>query len=87
MIAKIKICGYRIYKKFELSPNRNLNLIVGANEAGTPSLVESLTGRIDRKSSSARHERLFPAPAQFHGLGFWPSAQPSVLHLHQRPEA
>ncbi|EEF93701.1 hypothetical protein CATMIT_01665, partial [Catenibacterium mitsuokai DSM 15897] len=51
MITKIKIHGYRIYKKFELAPNKRLNLIVGANEAGKSTLIEALTlaltGRIN----------------------------------------
>ncbi|MBN7136005.1 ATP-dependent endonuclease [Lysobacter enzymogenes] len=51
MITKIKIYGYRIYKKFELAPNKKLNLIVGANEAGKSTLIEvltlALTGRIN----------------------------------------
>jgi len=55
MITKIKIHGYRIYKDFTLAPNRKLNLIVGANEAGKSTLMEAvalaLTGRINGRSA------------------------------------
>lgn len=56
MITKIKIHGYRIYGDFTLEPNRKLNLIVGANEAGKSTLMEAialaLTGRINGRSAS-----------------------------------
>lgn len=56
MITKIKIHGYRIYRDFTLEPNRKLNLIVGANEAGKSTLMEAialaLTGRINGRSAS-----------------------------------
>lgn len=56
MITKIKIHGYRIYKDFELEPNRSLNLIVGSNESGKSTLIEAvclaLTGRINGRRAS-----------------------------------
>lgn len=56
MIAKVKICGYRIFQDFEFTPNQNLNLIVGANESGKSTLVEAiilaLTGRINGRRAS-----------------------------------
>ncbi|SDM03006.1 Predicted ATP-dependent endonuclease of the OLD family, contains P-loop ATPase and TOPRIM domains [Modicisalibacter muralis] len=56
MITKIKVHGYRIYKKFTLSPNSKLNLIVGGNEAGKSTLMEAvalaLTGRVNGRSAS-----------------------------------
>lgn len=56
MITKIKIYGYRIYQDFTLEPNRKLNLIVGANEAGKSTLMEAialaLTGRINGRSAT-----------------------------------
>lgn len=56
LITKIKIHGYRIYGDFSLEPNRKLNLIVGANEAGKSTLIEAialaLTGRINGRSAS-----------------------------------
>lgn len=74
MITKIKIHGYRIYKKFELAPNKKLNLIVGANEAGKSTLIEALTTAltewIDQEGRSIRHERLFPHLPNSTGLGF-----------------
>ncbi|MEX0827388.1 MAG: AAA family ATPase, partial [Haliea sp.] len=51
-----KICGYRIFENFELRPNRNLNLVVGANESGKSTLIEAitlaLTGRINGRWAS-----------------------------------
>lgn len=51
MITKIKINGYRIYRNFNLAPNKNLNLIVGGNESGKSTLIEAialaLTGRVN----------------------------------------
>ena len=56
MIKKIKVRGYRIYKDFCLIPDRKLNLLVGANEAGKSTLMEAialaLTGRIGGRSAS-----------------------------------
>ncbi|WP_322008019.1 ATP-dependent nuclease [Paraburkholderia tropica] len=56
MITKIRIRGYRIYTDFTLTPNRKLNLIVGANEAGKSTLMEAialaLTGRISGRGVS-----------------------------------
>lgn len=56
MITKIKIRGYRTYRELTLEPNRKLNLIVGANEAGKSTLLEAvalaLTGRINGRSAS-----------------------------------
>lgn len=50
LINKIKICGYRIYRKFTLSPNPQLNILVGGNDAGKSTLIEAiglaLNGRI-----------------------------------------
>ncbi|WP_425606193.1 AAA family ATPase [Lysobacter yananisis] len=74
MITKMKIHGYRIYKKFELAPNKRLNLIVGANEAGKSTLIEALTlaltGWIYQESRSIRRERVFPDLPNATGLGF-----------------
>lgn len=56
MITKIKIYGYRIFKKFEFQPQQNLNIIVGANESGKSTLLEAmvlgLTGRINGRRVS-----------------------------------
>lgn len=56
MIRKIKIHGYRIYKKLAVEPNPKFNLIVGANEAGKSTLLEAitlaLTGRVNGRSVS-----------------------------------
>lgn len=50
MITKIRIRGYRIFKNFELIPNRQLNILVGDNDAGKSTLIEAislgLNGRI-----------------------------------------
>ncbi len=56
MITKAKICGYRIFRDFEFTPNQKLNLIVGANESGKSTLLEAivlaLTGRINGRRAS-----------------------------------
>lgn len=56
MITKIRIHGYRIYKDLDFKPNPNLNLIVGANESGKSTLMESitlaLTGRVNGRRVS-----------------------------------
>lgn len=53
MIQKIRICGYRIYKDFILTPNPKLNILVGGNDAGKSTLLEAialaLNGRIGGK--------------------------------------
>lgn len=50
MITKIRINGYRIFRNFELIPNRQLNILVGDNDAGKSTLIEAislgLTGRV-----------------------------------------
>lgn len=50
MITKIKIQGYRIYSDFTLLPNKDLNILVGGNDAGKSTLMEAiglaLNGRI-----------------------------------------
>lgn len=56
MITKLRIKGYRIYQEFELNPNPQVNLLVGANESGKSTLLEAitlaLTGRINGKWAS-----------------------------------
>lgn len=56
MITKVKIAGYRIFENFEFQPDKNLNLIVGANESGKSTLLEAialgLTGRINGRRAS-----------------------------------
>lgn len=56
MINKIRVRGYRIHRDLTIRPNKKLNLIVGANEAGKSTLVEAivlaLTGRINGRSAS-----------------------------------
>jgi len=55
MITKIKIQGYRIYKDFILTPNKDLNILVGGNDAGKSTLMEAiglaLNGRIGGRSA------------------------------------
>lgn len=55
MITKIKIQGYRIYGDFTLLPNRDLNILVGGNDAGKSTLMEAiglaLNGRIGGRSA------------------------------------
>ncbi|WP_417787890.1 ATP-dependent nuclease [Stutzerimonas xanthomarina] len=61
MITKIKIQGYRIYSDFTLLPNKDLNILVGGNDAGKSTLIEAiglaLNGRIGGRSA---HEELNP---------------------------
>jgi energy-coupling factor transporter ATP-binding protein EcfA2 len=56
MITKAKICGYRIFRNLEFTPNQRLNLLVGANESGKSTLMEAivlaLTGRINGRRAS-----------------------------------
>ena len=56
MITKARICGYRIFRSYEFTPNQGLNLIVGANESGKSTLVEAivlaLTGRVNGRRAS-----------------------------------
>ncbi|OWW18064.1 ATP-dependent nuclease [Noviherbaspirillum denitrificans] len=56
MIKKIRVRGYRIHRDLTIYPNRKLNLIVGANESGKSTLMESivlaLTGRINGRSAA-----------------------------------
>lgn len=55
MITKIKIQGYRIYGDFSLLPNKDLNILVGGNDAGKSTLMEAiglgLNGRIGGRSA------------------------------------
>ncbi|WP_457789604.1 ATP-dependent nuclease [Pseudomonas sp. PL-6] len=55
MITKIKIQGYRIYGDFTLLPNKELNILVGGNDAGKSTLMEAiglaLNGRIGGRSA------------------------------------
>jgi putative ATP-dependent endonuclease of OLD family len=55
MITKIKIQGYRIYGDFMLLPNKDLNILVGGNDAGKSTLMEAiglaLNGRIGGRSA------------------------------------
>ncbi|HCI3969442.1 TPA: AAA family ATPase [Pseudomonas aeruginosa] len=55
MITKIKIQGYRIYGDFTLQPNKELNILVGGNDAGKSTLMEAiglaLNGRIGGRSA------------------------------------
>lgn len=55
MITKIKIQGYRIYRDFTLAPNKDLNILVGGNDAGKSTLMEAvglaLNGRIGGRSA------------------------------------
>jgi putative ATP-dependent endonuclease of the OLD family len=55
MITKIKIHGYRIFRDFDLCPHPDMNILVGANEAGKSTLIEAtalaLTGRINGRSA------------------------------------
>ena len=41
-IKKIKIEGYRTFRKFELDLNEHLNIIVGDNETGKSTLIEAI---------------------------------------------
>lgn len=43
MISRIVVAGYRIFKIFEIVPNRGMNIIVGDNDAGKSSLLEAIT--------------------------------------------
>ncbi len=56
MISKVKISGYRIFQSFEFHPNEGFNLIVGANESGKSTLMESmilaLTGRLNGRRAA-----------------------------------
>lgn len=56
MISKIRVRGYRIHRDLTIRPNKRLNLIVGANEAGKSTLMEAivlaLTGRINGRSAA-----------------------------------
>ena len=56
MIEKIRVRGYRIHKDLTIHPNKKLNLIVGANEAGKSTLMEAvilaLNGRINGRSAA-----------------------------------
>lgn len=50
MIKKIRIKGFRKFKDFTFEPNKGLNVIVGANNAGKSTLLQAinmvLTGRL-----------------------------------------
>lgn len=56
MISKVRIEGYRIYKKLIFEPNPRFNLLVGANESGKSTLMEAmalaLTGRINGRPAN-----------------------------------
>lgn len=56
MIAKVHIRGYRKLKELILNPHREMNIIVGANEAGKSTLLEAitmaLTGKFEGISAS-----------------------------------
>jgi ATPase subunit of ABC transporter with duplicated ATPase domains len=41
-VRKIKIEGYRTFRKFELDLNQHLNIIVGDNETGKSTLLEAI---------------------------------------------
>ncbi|MCX5886199.1 MAG: AAA family ATPase [Proteobacteria bacterium] len=41
-IRKIKIEGYKTFRKFELNLNKHLNIIVGDNETGKTTLLEAI---------------------------------------------
>jgi predicted ATP-dependent endonuclease of OLD family len=41
-IKKIKIEGFKTFRKFELALNKNLNIIVGDNETGKTTLLEAI---------------------------------------------
>lgn len=43
MITKIHIRGYRKFKELNLTPHHEMNIIVGANEAGKSTLLEAVT--------------------------------------------
>lgn len=43
MITKIRIRGYRIYIDFLLKPNPGVNILVGDNDAGKPTLMEAIS--------------------------------------------
>jgi putative ATP-dependent endonuclease of OLD family len=54
LIKKIKIEGFKTFRKFELSLNKHLNIIVGDNETGKTSLLEAinlvLSCQLDRRN-------------------------------------
>jgi len=43
VITKVRINGYRIFRNFELIPNRQLNILVGGNDAGKSTLIEAIS--------------------------------------------
>ncbi len=43
MITKVHIRGYRKFKELYLKPHNEMNIIVGANEAGKSTLLEAIT--------------------------------------------
>ncbi|MGQ4568305.1 ATP-binding protein [Dermabacteraceae bacterium P9123] len=43
MITKVHIRGYRKFKELVLKPHHEINIIVGANEAGKSTLLEAVT--------------------------------------------
>ena len=43
MITKVHIRGYRKFKELVLNPHHEMNIIVGANEAGKSTLLEAVT--------------------------------------------
>lgn len=53
MIERIIIKGYRLFKDLDMHPNKQMNIVVGDNEAGKSTLLEALsialTGRVNGK--------------------------------------
>lgn len=51
MIEKVRISGYRRFRKFTFEPHPHFNILVGENEAGKSTLLEAiglaLTGRVN----------------------------------------
>lgn len=56
MIEKIRIAGYRKFREYTMTPHRQLNVIVGENEAGKSTFLEAvglaLTGRVNGRPAA-----------------------------------
>lgn len=54
MITKVHINGYKKFKDLSFTPNKGINILVGANDSGKSTLLEAIRLCIEKKSGSAR---------------------------------